>query len=254
MKSTAFELTISHDTGPMPLTFHWIDPATFIMGRAETEPDYDGEDGPPFEVTLSTGFWMGKYPVTQSQWFAITGENPSAYCSENGNTPVENVSWDMAVAYSQQINHMFAKVMPGNSRTRLPTEAEWEYCCRTDSLFKHSIGNSLEDLDKVAWHKSNAETKMPVGQKLSNSFGIYDMLGNVGEWCLDTAYYYPKSPQADYLCKRDDDLKVVRGGTFKGLPQDILFDCGGRGYVPSTTTVPWIGFRLVMSTLHIDRD
>lgn len=252
MNVTTFDIRLP-SVEDIPLTFCWVEPTTFMMGMPKEEmAPYNNEDGPPFEVTFSLGFWIGKHPVTQAQWYAIRGEIPSVHQSQGSDTPVENVSWDMAAEFGRQLNREYSHLMPDTYRARLPTEAEWEYCCTTRALFRYGIGNTAFDLDQAAWHKGNASTKMPVGQKLPNALGVHDMLGNVMEWCLDTAYYYPTSPQIDYLAHRESDLRVLRGGAYGTTPSDVALYCNGRGSAPASTRRGHIGLRLVLSALHID--
>jgi formylglycine-generating enzyme required for sulfatase activity len=176
-----------------------IEPGTFLMGSPEDEEDrYDDEK--QHEVTIKEPFYMGVYPVTQGEWEMVMGNNPSnfkmevpegALCVDDGcpNTlPVESVSWEDCQVFLKKLAEF--EGLPEGS-FRLPTEEEWEYSCRagaTDGPYAKRV--SQEELDEVAWFYENSDNKThPVGLKKPNNWGLYDMLGNVWEWCDD--WYEP---------------------------------------------------------------
>jgi hypothetical protein len=128
---------------------------------------------------------IGVYEVTQQQYEEVMGSNPSEF--KGANNPVEQVSWDDAVAYCAKLSSLPAEVAAGRVY-RLPTEAEWEYACRAGATTKYSFGDDEKDLGKYAWFSNNSgETTHAVGEKLPNGWGLYDMHGNVSEWCSDAA-------------------------------------------------------------------
>ena len=205
------------------ITFVWVPPGSFMMGSSLTADEvwttYGGasprdfeNEHPQHEVTLTHGFWLGKYEVTQAQWIAVMGENPSF--REGDSLPVEGISWNDAQAFIGALN--------GNTvRFRLPTEAEWEYACRAGTATPFYHGSDAASLVDYAWIIANATgadfnaVTQPVGQLLPNAWGLHDMLGNVWEFCADwyDADYYAESPALDPLGPEAGAFRVLRGGT-----------------------------------------
>src|SRR5262249_9227288 len=184
MRAAASQLSASivRTPGELGLEFVLIEPGAFPMGSAVF-----ADEQPVHRVQISRPFYLGKYPVTQGQWQAIMGENPSCFLG-NPNRPVENVSWEEVHAFIAKLNER-----EGSIQYRLPTEAEWEYAARADSTADYSFGKDHRQLSKYAWYKSNSGGKThPVKQLKPNVWGLYDMHGNVWEWVLDwyhDAYY-----------------------------------------------------------------
>ena len=160
------------------MTFCWCPAGDFLMGSPETEYGRCGADEDQVHVTLTKGFWMAKTEVTQAQWQAVMGNNPSHFNGDD--LPVETVSWDDAQEFIKKVNS--SGVMPSGWKMALPTEAQWEYACRAGETGPYSGGT----LDQVAWHDGNSGSKThDVGTKKPNAWGLHDMHGNVWEWCAD---------------------------------------------------------------------
>jgi formylglycine-generating enzyme required for sulfatase activity len=170
---------------------------TFMMGCSPGDPDCEDNEKPSHRVTVS-GFWMDSTLVTQVKYQTVTGSNPSHF-SDCADCPVVNVTWDEATSYCARVGK------------RLPTEAEWEFAARGGTL-----GARYGDLDAIAWYKANSgDTSHPVGQKRPNAYGLYDMLGNVWEWCADwyDANYYMSSPSDNPKGPSSGPGRVRHGGS-----------------------------------------
>ena len=208
---------------------------TFIMGcTLEQGSDCGDYAKPSHEVTLSD-FYIGKYEITQVQWRAVMGNNPSR--SEGDNLPVYNVSWYDVQEFIRRLNEKTGE------NYRLPTEAEWEYAARGGSLgrgYKYSGSNDFGD---VAWYLSNLDTSIhPVGTKVANELGIYDMSGNVSEWVSNWYGNYSASRQMDPKGPTNGTERVVRGGS---RDSTVSFR---YGVAPGIRSFSYIGFRLARST------
>ncbi|MBX3176103.1 MAG: SUMF1/EgtB/PvdO family nonheme iron enzyme [Candidatus Hydrogenedentes bacterium] len=184
----------------------WIPPGSFYMGSDDGGVDEE----PKHEVTIPRGFWMGKYPVTQAQWQAIMGENPSAFPGDD-RRPVENVSWHDCQAFVSKLTAL------GEGRFWLPSEAEWEYACRAGEPGDWSFGSDPGELDAYAWHHENAGgTTHPVGEKKANVWGLHDMHGNVCEWCEDRLHpdYQGAPDRGQAWVDGDAEEHMTRGGSW----------------------------------------
>jgi formylglycine-generating enzyme required for sulfatase activity len=240
----------------------FIPPGTFRLGSPTNEVDRLSSEGPQTAVTISRGFWIGKYEVTQGEFTAMGSSNPSWF---NGNRtaqgganygtdlsrPVEEVSWDGAVAYCEQLTtrERAAGRIATNSVYRLPTEAEWEYACRgwTSTRFSDGEDPSYTNLTDYAWYSDNSSLiTHPVGQKLPNPWGLYDMQGNVWEWCQDWFGVYPGGIALDPQGPATGAYHVVRGGRWNGLAGD----CRSASRFTSVSPIlqlHYVGFRVVLS-------
>jgi formylglycine-generating enzyme required for sulfatase activity len=173
----------------------FIETGTFTMGSPRTEEDRAAEESPQTVVRISSGFWMGKYSVTQAEYQNLMGINPSFFTPDNGYTPdlsrpVEQVTWDDASNYcvTRTQLDLAAGRIPANCVYRLPTEAEYEYAYRAGTTTRFPYGDDLNYtmLTNYEWYSDNSGGMThPVGQKLPNPWGLYDMAGNVGNWCQD---------------------------------------------------------------------
>ena len=178
-------------------------PGSFMMGSPEDEKYRDGDEI-RHQVTLTKGFWLGKYPVTQAQWRRVMGANPSHFAGENN--PVESVSWNDCKKFIKKINS--AKGLDA----RFPTEAEWEYACRAGTEGAYS---GTGDLDDMGWYYVNSDDEThPVGEKEPNAWGFHDMHGNVNEWCGDWYGSYPHGVVTDPKDPSSGGNRVLRGGSW----------------------------------------
>jgi formylglycine-generating enzyme required for sulfatase activity len=203
----------------------------FLMGAPDSDTDAEDHEHPRHRVKITQPFYLGVYEVTQGQYRTVTGANPSSFKRSN-DLPVENVSWYDAIAFCNTLSareglkpyyHEFgAGSPPGGDGYRLPTEAEWEYACRAGTTTRFSFGDWSMSLGEYAWYAGNSDSKShPVGQKRPNAFGLYDMHGNVGEWCWDVyeKTYYANSPGADPPGPSPAAVRVDRGGSWLNTPQ-----------------------------------
>jgi formylglycine-generating enzyme required for sulfatase activity len=217
------------------MEFVWIDPGEFDMGSPAREPDRDKDEGPVHRVKLTKGYFLGKFEVTQGQWKAVMGNNPSSFSTCGDNCPVERVSWEDAHEYIRRLN---AKER-GNVY-RLPTEAEWEYAARAGTT-----GEWYGDLNRIAWYWSNSGSRThPVGKKLPNAWGLHDMIGNVWEWVDDWFDYYSPGPQVDPAGPSLGMNRVNRGGSWN-VVAEYCRTAYRAGYGP-VTRINYLGFRLAL--------
>ena len=173
----------------------------------------DQTEKPGHPVTLTQPFYMGKFVVTQEQYAQVIGTNPSNVKGKDN--PVETVSWDDSQAFCKKLTEQTKQTV------RLPTEAEWEYACRSGTATAYNSGDSEADLARVAWYSANSKnTTHPVGQKEPNTFGLYDMHGNVWQWCEDwyAEDYYGKSPAIDPKGPAQGAFPLLRGGSWNLNP------------------------------------
>ena len=233
-------------------TMVWIAPGTFTMGSPSNEKDRGGNEGPQTKVTISRGFLMSKYEVTQAQYKAVVGSNPSHFKGDNN--PVESVSWNDAVAYCAKLTgkEKAAGRLPAGYEYRLPTEAEWEYACRAGTTTLFSFGDDESKLGEYAWYAGNSSqpfipvnTTHPVGQKKPNGWWLYDMHGNVYEWCQDWYGNYPGGSVTDPQGPATGSYRMFRGGHWDNLV--ALPHSARRGYNRPSDGGKDVGFRPVLT-------
>jgi len=191
----------------LSIEFVWIPPGCFQIGSPETEPGRNSDEGPVHEVCVD-GFWMGKYEVTQAQWEKVMGKNPLGF--SGADRPVEHVLWNGAQEFIDNLNRYAGKEI-----YRLPTEAEWEYAARAGTQTAYSFGDDPDLLGEYAWYNNNSSDQThPVGQLKPNAWGLYDMHGNVWEWCQDwyDKNYYSESPKENPQGPMSGLSRVYRGG------------------------------------------
>ena len=192
-----------------------VEGGTFTMGATPEQQyeEWDGDDElPAHQVTLSA-FAIGQTEVTQALWKAVMGGNPSEF-EGNGN-PVENMSWEDCQTFISKLNAATEGQRPVGREFRLPTEAEWEYAARGGNKSNHTQYAGSRDLSSVAWFLGNSSGEThPVAQKKPNELGLYDMSGNVWEWCQDWYHekYYSRSPSTNPCNNTKATFRVLRGG------------------------------------------
>ena len=195
----------------------------FLMGSPDTDQDAEDWEKPQHRVQITQPFLMGVYPLTQEQYIRVARRNPSKYSSEN-QCPVENVRWDDAIAFCNQLSidenltpyyDLRATELRAGTGYRLPTEAEWEYACRAGSSAAYCFGDDADELHDYAWFHDNSNNEThPIGQKQPNAWGLYDMHGNVCEWCQDSYADYGQPPVSD-----PRSYRVFRGGSWDYSPR-----------------------------------
>ncbi|BBH39226.1 hypothetical protein myaer102_17550 [Microcystis viridis NIES-102] len=213
------KLTLFSENLPKGITLEMVSlPAgQFLMGSSDSDPDAYQNEKPPHQVQVNS-FAIGKYPVTQAQYQAVMGTNPSRFKNwfkNNPQNPVENVSWNDAQAFCQKLSQITGKTY------RLPTEAEWEYACRAGTTTRYYFGDDANQLGDYAWYYGNSQdTTHPVGQKKPNAWGLYDMSGNVWEWCEDNWHdnYIGAPKDGSAWLTNDNDCQIMRGGSWSFNP------------------------------------
>jgi formylglycine-generating enzyme len=258
-------------TNSIGMTLAWIPPGTFSMGAPEDEEGRSEDEGPEHEVTIAKAFYLGVYAVTQGEYEQVMGSNPS-YFAANGDGkaqvegmmtdrfPVEMVSHGDAVKFCEKLSGL-KKEKGKNHLYRLPTEAEWEYACRGGAGLKKSpfhFGNTLSS------HQANFNGNYPsggvakgpylertcaVGSYKANPFGLYDMHGNVWEWCSDwyEEDYYASSPASDPPGGKGS-RRVFRGGGWRSAAE--YCSAGYRNSGGPASRINNLGFRLLLSSAN----
>lgn len=225
----------------VPLTLVQIPAGEFTMGSDPDAPGTEDNELPAHVVTLQHEFYMGVYEITQAQWLTLMDENPSTQIGDN--LPVNRVSRLQAKEFIKRLNGI-----RNDSRFRLPTEAEWEYSARGNTQTLTWFGNdrSSETLEKYVWYRNNSDGEIhEVGQKPANPFGLYDIHGNVWEWCIDVFAPYPSEPQLDPAGPATGSEYVIRGGSWMARPEYIR--AADRGKFPADAQYHTGGFRIVWS-------
>ncbi|MBE9238686.1 formylglycine-generating enzyme family protein, partial [Anabaena aphanizomenioides LEGE 00250] len=227
---------------------------TFLMGSPESEAQRDSDEGPQRQVTVPS-FFMGKYPLTQAQYQAIMGDNPSGFKGDGSTTltnqrPVERVSWDDAVNFCERLSQKTGK------NYTLPSEAQWEYACRAGTTTPFYFGESITT-DLVNYNGNETYGSAPkgiyrqqttdVGSFPPNAFGLYDMHGNVWEWCLDDwVDNYNNAPTDDSAVTSQSVSKILRGGSWRSNFPGNCRSASRASNVPDYSN-EYYGFRLVVS-------
>ncbi|MSS70311.1 MAG: formylglycine-generating enzyme family protein [Candidatus Latescibacteria bacterium] len=225
-----------------------VDPGSFTMGSPGSEASRDPNESPQHQVTISKGFYLGKYEVTQGQWESVMKTRPwsgQANVVENPDHPAVYLSWGDAGEFIQKIN-----AAEGAAVYRLPTEAEWEYACRAGSgaNSRWSFGDQESRLKDYAWYDADATSAGEdyahrVGTKQPNPWGFYDLHGNVWEWAQDWYSDYTADSQTDPKGPASGSQRVLRGGSFNIGPPFVR--SARRGLFSPTFRASYLGLRLL---------
>jgi len=253
-------------TNSAGMKFSLIPAGSFVMGSPDgsndsAHPPVHAKEPGRFSVekqhyvTLTQSYYMQTTEVTQGQWLAVMGgTNPSHFSSCGMDCPVEEVSWNDAQNFIDALNareHRINCHTTPNTCYHLPTEAQWEYAARAGTVTAFYNGeitgqcDSNSNLDKIGWYSHNSDSKThPVAQKLANSFGLYDMAGNVEEWCRDRYNNYPDGPVTNPTGTASGTYRVFRGGGWRDCAGSARSANRGAG-LPSVST-HYLGFRLAL--------
>jgi len=219
------------------MKFVYISPGAFMMGSPPSEVGRY-RDEKRHKVSITNGFYMQTTEVTQKQWKEVMGDNPSYFSSCGDDCPVESVSWADTQKFIKKLNKEEEKY-------RLPSEAEWEYACRAGSDAKYTFGSDVRRLVEYAWYDNNSESRVHrVGEKKTNAWGLYDMHGNVWEWCADWYNDYSPSHLKDPLGVTKNGLKVFRGGSWYDISKYVRSAVRSLNTVGSGYNI--VGFRVLM--------
>ncbi len=244
LRELQFRVNFGGITNSMGMRFVLIQAGKFRMGSPAKEK-YRSPDETRHRVTIKRSFYLQTTEVTQGQWIEIMGKNPSVFKKCGKNCPVENVSWDDCQTFIRKLNER-----EHTDKYRLPTEAEWEYACRAgkNSAFSNggiSVSGCSRDrnLDRVGWYCANSWRQThPVARKEPNAWGLYDMHGNVWEWCSDWYGPYPKGPVVDPKGARYGPKRVIRGGSCLNYAEKCR--CAYRLSYKTNIRMKNIGFRV----------
>jgi formylglycine-generating enzyme required for sulfatase activity len=258
----ALQLTLGAPTGSIPGVtpipgLAIIQPGTFRMGsKAASGPPYYGATShyPVHAVTISKPFWMGTTEVTQAQYQALMGTNPTTFGGPSN--PVAQLTWFSAQAYCAALTAQQAGLgnVPAGYQYRLPTEAEWEYACRAGTATEFNLGSALfcnQARFEYSYHSNSScgpNGTVPVRSYLPNAWGLHDMHGNVFEWCLDSIAVYPGVAVTDPFVNLGPQ-KVIRGGSFDVVSSGCRF--AYRGIFNASWVGSGVGFRLVLAPVLV---
>jgi|LakMenEpi03Aug12_release.lakeMendotaPanAssembly.Ray.scaffolds.fasta_scaffold424889_1 formylglycine-generating enzyme required for sulfatase activity len=248
-----------------------ISKGNFTMGSPPGEKGSEDNER-QYQVEIKDDFYLGAFEVTQSQYEQVIGSNPSWFqgdriatlipakkhpetgrtieekrliAVESDNHPVDGVGWEEAVEFCNQLSNLPEEKSEGRVY-RLPTEAEWEYACRAGKKTTFSFGPNEKKLGDYAWFRENSDAKThPVGKKKPNAWGVYDMYGNVGEWCSDWYFIYPEGTVANPMGPKTGIAKIYRGGSWFHDAANCRSAVRKSGIPPKTDF--YIGFRVALS-------
>ena len=222
-------------TNTIGMKFVWISPGSFLMGSPKEEKERF-ENETQHQVRLTKGFFMASHLVTQEQWQAVMGNNPSNFQGEK-NLPVDQISWDNCQEFIKSLREKDKKPY------RLPSEAEWEYCCRAGTTTPFSFGETIST-DQANYNGEGVygggkkgmvrKTTTPVGTFPANGWGLHDMHGNLWQWCQDWCGDYPQKVVVDPQGPDSGENRVLRGGSWVGPPGRCRSACRLSRCMPST--------------------
>ena len=229
------------DCGPgVKMKLALIPAGSFMMGSPDSDPDALVSEKPQHKVTITKPFYIGIYAVTQDQYQAVMGSNPSVY--KGGANPVEKVNWHDAAAFCEKLSAKTGK------NIHLPTEAQWEYSCRAGGT---GVFSGTGRLDQMGWYDGNSGGRThPVGQKKPNAWGLYDMHGNVWEWCADWfgVDYYANANDEDPQGPSSGPVRVLRGGCWVFNPGRCRSALRYMGFPDYRNFGGSTGFRVVVAS------
>ena len=238
------------------MEFILIPTGEFIMGAVPQDKDSEYDEKPKHKVRITKPFYMGKYPVTQEEWEKLDWDNPSTFKNAGKRAPVESVSWYGCQEFIKKLNHKEGKCY------RLPREAEWEYAARGGTLIDltsgtsrstltrnsiYTFGDDTSKLGDYAWYDDNSNyITHAVGDKKPNEWGLYDMMGNVWEWCEDLYHdeYYKSTILEDPEGPKKGEVRVLRGGSYFGYARECRLS--NRRNDSPDYRYNFNGFRLVL--------
>ena len=226
-----------------PLHLVLIEGGSFLMGSPENEPVRDKDESPLHKVEISKPFYFGMYEITQQQFEAIMGYNPSIFddFETSANHPVENVTWKEADLFIKKLNEL------NIGHFRMPAEAEWEYACRAGTQTPYFWGTQMKENGQSEYTWANSRSMAmthPVGEKKPNPWGLYDMSGNVWEWCSDWYGPYTEKATTDPEGQESGKNKVFRGDSWYDFYESHR--CANRHRHTIDKGYTAIGFRVVM--------
>ncbi|NQT13046.1 MAG: formylglycine-generating enzyme family protein [Planctomycetes bacterium] len=239
-------------TNCVGMTFVLIPAGEFLMGSPDSDNEAGADEKPQHPVRITEPFYLGACEVTQAQYQRVMFTNPSNFKDARGMAPVERVSWEETQEFCTRLSGL-----PDEQRARrhyrLPTEAEWEYACRAGTAWRFCFDESSAELSAYAWYADNSASRThPVGQRNPNAWGLYDMHGNVWEWCedsYDSGCYrlFRSEPAVDPSASSEASDRVIRGGCYPGRSTDCRSANRDRS-VPGNRS-SYYGFRLVLERL-----
>jgi formylglycine-generating enzyme required for sulfatase activity len=224
----------------LSLEMLWCKPGAFQMGSPEDEEGREDNET-LHEVTLTSGYWLGKHPVTQAQWESVMGDNPSR--RKGANRPAECVSWDDVTSFCEKLTELEREAgrLPAGMAYQLPTEAQWEYACRAGTTTAYAFGDELTAKD--ANFDDNVNETTDVGQYPANAWGFHDMHGNVSDWCADWFEEdYPTGNVANPTGPAGGSDRVLRGGSWP-MSANFARSALRAGFGPASS-YGTLGFRL----------